>query len=164
MRCPASGGGGLHEMMHRWANHVIPTSVGSHWGFSSANGQLGGFDLTDLVRLDNGRYSAGYFGTVANGGNSVPYSPIELYLAGLIPPEEVPDLWVAKDGRWLNEYDDARNRLFTASEIETWSIERIVREHGLRMPNFRHSQKHFRAAAILLVDDLFPETREQLQE
>ena len=157
-------GPALHEMMHRWANHIIPTSVGSHWGFSSANGQLGGFDLADLVRLGNGRYSAGHFGIVANGGNSVPYSPIELYLAGLIPPEEVPDLWIAKDGRWLDEHDDAGNRIFTASEIETWSIERIVREYGARVPNFHHSQKHFRAATVLLVDESFPETREQLQE
>ena len=27
--------------------------------------------------------------------NWIPYSSIELYLAGLIHPEEVPDLWVA---------------------------------------------------------------------
>ena len=35
----------LHEFLHDWANFVVPTSRGSHWGFSSAHGQLGGFDL-----------------------------------------------------------------------------------------------------------------------
>ena len=33
--------------------------------------------------------------TVGMGRKLDPYSPIELYLAGLIHPEEVPDLWVA---------------------------------------------------------------------
>lgn len=97
-----------------------------------------------------------------------PYSPIELYLAGLIPPEEVPDLWIAKDGEWLREDgewidDDSGNPVFIASDIEIWSIERLVQEHGVRVPDFRNSQKHFRAAAILLVDDQFPVTRERLQ-
>ena len=90
----------LHELLHAWANFAVPTAREAHWGFSSANGQLGGFDLDNLVNHGGGRYSAGSFATIANGGNSVPYSPIELYFAGFIPPWEVPDLWVAKDGQW----------------------------------------------------------------
>ena len=148
----------LHELLHAWANFVIPTAVGAHWGFSSANGQLGGFDIRNLVSLGNGRYSAGRFGTVANGGNSVPYSPIELYLAGLIPPEEVPDLWVAKDGRWLNEEDASGNRVFLAPDVETWSARRIVDEYDVREPDWTRSQKSFRAATVLLTDDEFPAT------
>ena len=152
-------GPALHEFMHQWANWVIPTSRGVHWGFSSAHGQLGGFDIDDLVSLGNGRYSAGgRFGTVANGGNGVPYSPVELYLAGLIPPGEVPDLWVAKDGEWTDERDESGHYIFTASEVETWSVRRIVREHGSRVPNWLDSQKSFRAAVVLLVDDEFPAT------
>ena len=86
----------LHEIMHSWANYTIPTADELHWGFSSANGQLGGFDRSNLVDHGGGRYSAGKFATFANGANFVPYSPIELYFAGLIPPTEVPDLWVGR--------------------------------------------------------------------
>ena len=152
----------LHEIMHSWANFTIPTAAGGHWGFSSANGQLGGFDRSNLVDHGGGRYSAGRFGTFANGGNGVPYSPIELYFAGLIPPSEVPDLWVAEDGTELKDasgnwvYDDSGYKIFTASRISEWSIERIVAEHGTRMPDSRQSQKHFRAALILAVDPLHP--------
>ncbi len=74
-------GPSLHEILHAWANFAVPTAVGAHWGFSSANGQLGGFDLADLEDLGGGRYAAGRFGTFANGGNGPPYSPIELYFA-----------------------------------------------------------------------------------
>ena len=157
-------GPSLHEIMHEWANFVVPTTNRSHWGFSSANGQLGGFDLADLVEHSPGKYSAGRFGANANGGNSVPYSPIELYLAGFVPPSEVPDLWVAKDGAWTDETDESGNRIFTASDIESYSIKRIVSENGVRDPDFRDSQKHFNAAAILLVDDMYPATKEVLEE
>ena len=152
-----------HEIMHAWANFVIQTDWRPHWGFSSANGVLGGFDLADLVHLGNGRYTAGRF---EGWGNDAPYSPIELYLAGMIPPEQVPDLWVANDGRWLNEWDDSGNRLFAASNVETWSIERIVREYGARTPDWLRSQRAFRAAAILVVDNPFSAsaTAQQLRD
>ena len=150
-------GPSLHEIMHSWANYTIPTALRVHWGFSSANGQLGGFDRANLIEHGGGRYAAGFFGLIANFGNSLPYSPIELYFAGLIPPSEVPDLWVAEDGEWTDEWDDASGgRIFTASQVSTWSIERIVAEHGARIPNSRQSQKDFRAAFILLIDSKRP--------
>ena len=149
-------GPSLHEIMHSWANYAIPSMVGGHWGFSSAHGQLGGFERTNLIDHGSGRYSAGRFGTIANGGNSLPYSPIELYFAGLIPPSEVPDLWVAEDGEWLGEDDSSGHPIFTASQVSTWSIERIVAEHGARLPDSSLSQKQFRAALILLVDQRHP--------
>ena len=33
------------------------------------------------------------------------YNPMGLYLAGLIPADEVPDFWVAEDGEWLRDDD-----------------------------------------------------------
>ncbi len=140
-------GPGLHELMHTWANYAVPTAVGGHWGFSSADGQLGGFDRDNLVELGAGRYRAGRFGTIANGGNSVPYSPIELYFAGLIPPEAVPDLWVAVDG------ERADDGSFTASDVRDYSIEDIAAEHGRRVPASSTAQRHFRAMVVLLMND-----------
>ena len=163
-------GPSLHEILHSWANYTIPTAAGGHWGFSSANGQLGGFDRANLVDHGGGRYSAGDFGLVANGGNSVPYSPIELYFAGLIPPSEVPELWVAEDGTGLKDasgnwvYADSGDQIFTASKVSTWSIERIVAEHGARVPDSNQSQKEFRAALILAVDPLHPARKSTLDE
>ena len=81
----------LHELMHQWANFVVPSAWGSHWGFSSADGNLGGFDIADLVKHGGGRYSAGGFTVAGAADNIVPYSPIELYLAGFVPPDQVPD-------------------------------------------------------------------------
>ena len=86
-------GPALHELCHAWANYAIPSSFSIHWGFSSANGQLGGFHRDNLESLGNGRYAAGQFSRNFNGPRT-PCSPIELYFAGYVGPEEVPDLWV----------------------------------------------------------------------
>ena len=159
----------LHELMHRWANYAVPSAVFAHWGFSSANGQLGGFDINDLVDHGGGRYSAGRFGTFANGGNSVPYSPIELYMAGFIPPEDVPDLWVAEDGEWLFDEDDNGvdaddgDLIFTATRVKIYTVEDIIVEHGLRIPDHSEAQHGFRAAVILLIDEHHPATKSILE-
>lgn len=163
---PFNGDGPLlHELHHAWANYAIPTAVGGHWGFSSANGRLGGFDLANFTELGGGRFSAGHFGTFGNGG---PYSPIELYLGGFVEAQEVPPLWVAADGAWLSEdgsqvYDDFGNGIFTASDIRRITVDDIIAEHGPRAPDAATAPNRVRAAAILLVDAAHPPTEAQLR-
>ena len=161
----------LHEVMHRWANFISPSSGwGSHWGFSSANGTLGGFDIDELVDHGGGRYTAGSFTVAGVAANDKPYSPIELYLAGLVPREDVPDLWVAEDGKWLldaggSHVEGPNGRwMFTASRIRSYTIDDIVELNGARVPDPSESQREFRAATILLVDDHHPVTRQVLDQ
>ena len=152
-----------HEIMHTWANFVLPSSQVSHWGFASANGLLGGFDRSNLVALGDSRYAAGRFGIWTALG-SKPYSPIELYLAGWLPADEVPSTWVASDGQWTGEVDDEHGRVFAASEVEEWPVERIIEEHGARTPTAADSQKAFRAAFVLVADRENPPEQEVLEE
>ena len=101
--------------------------------------------------------------------SSEQYSPIELYLAGFIPPEEVPDFQTAEDGEWLFDErgnivkDDNGYRMFTASGFKTVTIEGIIADHGPRVPDHSQAQKDFRAAVILLVSEQYPATREKLE-
>ncbi len=157
----AFGGPTLHEMMHRWANFIVP-SYAPHWGFTSANGNLGGFDIANLVHHGDGRYTAGDFTFAGYASNIEPFSPIELYLAGFIPPEEVPDLWVAEDGEALRDEDgniviaDNGEPMFTASRVKTYTIEDIIAEYGPRVPDASQAQWDFHAAVILLIDENHP--------
>ena len=167
-RSTVAEGPTLHELMHRWANSIVPSSYGGHWGFSSANGNIGGFDIAELVNHGVGRYSAGAFSLAGSADNIKPYSPIEMYLAGFIPPEEVPDLWVAEDGEWLRDAegrivnDDNGNPIFTESRVTTYTIEDIIAKHGPRVPGHTEAQKDFRAVVILLISEAYPATREIL--
>ena len=159
----------LHELMHRWGNSIVE-GLGSHWGWSSVHGQLGGFDIDELVDLGDGRYNAGGFGPGGFAGDFLPYSALELYTAGLGPAEEVPD-WIAgvdagfsftADGR-VEEYED-RGHVFTVSEFKTYSIDDVIAMHGHRVPDYSTSQKEFRAAAILLIDEDHPAMTEVVEE
>ena len=159
----------LHELMHRWGNFVVPITsypYGSHWGFSTSGGYLDCYDISNMIDHGGGKFSAPnpfYF------RSSEQYSPIELYLAGFIPPEEVPDFQVAEDGEWLLDErgdpvkDDKGYRMFTASGFKTHTIENIIAAHGSRVPGHLQAQKDFRAAVILLVSERYPATRERLE-
>ena len=157
----------LHEVMHQWANFIVP-QYAPHWGFTSANGQLGGFDAANLVDHGGNKYTAGDFTLAGYAHNIEPYSLIELYLAGFIAPEEVPDLLVAENGAPLldengnNVFIDG-NPVFTASNIKTYTIEDIITEQGSRIPDHSQAQRDFRAAAILLIDKNHPAARGKLQ-
>ena len=72
----------LHELMHRWANFVVPPYP--HWGFINDHCILDGHNISTMIDLGGGRYSHEF------SPNPYVYCPIELYLAGLIPPEDVP--------------------------------------------------------------------------
>jgi hypothetical protein len=132
--------------------------AGSHWGVSSVNGQLGGFDLSTLKELGDNWYSADPFGTYANGGNSIPYGNFELYLMGLIPPDEVEDVVLFKDiaatagdffgdGKWYSE------------KKVTVTVEDLIEKLGPRAPDHNKSQKEFRILTLVLTDD--PLTEEE---
>lgn len=157
----------LHEVMHLWKSdlEVIPSTEHGHWGFSSVGGQLGGFQLEELRSLGDRKYSAGNFAP-QRALESVPYSPLEMYLAGFIPSSEVPDIWVAEDGAWLMsnwtkgrrhvQKDAEGNQIFTASKVATWNVEKIVEKLGPRSPNFESSQKEFRVAFVFVTDGRVP--------
>ena len=159
----------LHESMHRWGNYVVPITsypYGPHWGLSTSGGYLDCYDISNMIDHGDGKFSAPdpfYF------RSSEQYSPIELYLAGFIPPEEVPDFQVAEDGEWLLDErgdpveDDRGYRMFTASGFKTHTIGDIIAEHGPRVPDHLQAQKNFRAAVILLVSERYPATRERLE-
>ena len=155
-------GPSVHELMHRWANFIVPPFP--HWAFNSADGILGGLNINSLVEHGGGRYSADEFSIGGWADNFRPYSPIELYLAGLIPSEEVPDLWVAEDGEaLLDESGSWDGMSFVASRIDAYTIEDIIAKHGRRVPDHSGAQKRFRAAVILLISDAYPATREFLE-
>ena len=79
----------------------------------------------------------------------IPYSNFELYLAGLIGPNEIGhDLKRAVDFKWI----DQKNGVFSASDIQTTTIEEYITEVGERVPNYLESPKHFEALYVVISD------------
>ncbi|GAB5473529.1 MAG: hypothetical protein Mars2KO_16280 [Maribacter sp.] len=148
----------LHEIAHTWGNKgFIPTTVGGHWGYASTAGQLGGFDA--LQDLGSNTYrgqmnGTNGFGSFANGGNSVPYGNLELYLMGLIPFNELESVQVA-----VNPQPGSSAGEFTAEAIDTYTPEALIMEHGARIPSYENSQKAFNALAVIISKEMLSDER-----
>ena len=167
-------GPSLHELMHHWGNYSLSTgnlsaysfdqnvqlpedilkqiNAGSHWGISSVNGQLGGFDLSTLQELGGNWYTADPFGTFANGGNSIPYGNFELYLMGLIPPDNVTDV-VLFSGLKATAKEFLDDDKWYAEGKTTVSVEDVINKLGSRVPDYTASQKNFRILTLVLTDE-----------
>ena len=136
-----TAGPSLHELLHGFhtgmaadttANYTIPTVVASHWGFSSAGGQHGGWVPGTLVSTGANAYQANSptaiapfvsrtgFGTFANGGNTIPYSNLELWTMGLIPDSALQAVQVAENAV------STGIGTFTATNIATYTPAQII--------------------------------------
>jgi hypothetical protein len=156
-------GPSLHELTHNWGNFIIPTkdwndpseyNAMPHWGFTGGNtrGQLGGFQESTLQVNIGGnpdRYSVGSFGGFANGGNSVPYTDLELYLMGMIPLTDVANFDVFSG---LSQVTTAGSNIeFTASTRVTYNNAKILADAGgARNPSNITSQKNFRSLVVII--------------
>ncbi len=138
----------LHEIVHYWGNYdFIPTTVGGHWGYASVGGQLGGFD--ELTDLGNNTYKANVegrdgFGTFANGGNSLRYGNLELYIMGLIGVNELEPVQVAENPQ------SAGNSTFTADNITILTAADLISRNGERVPSTQNAQKAFKGITVVL--------------
>ena len=140
----------LHEIAHSWTNKgILPTTVGGHWGFASAAGQLGGFD--EIEDLGNKSYRGKLngqngFNTFANGGNSIIYGDLELYAMGLIGANALEPVQVAENPEWTQQSAGE----FTADAIETYTAQDLISLHGARIPSATDSQKAFKALTVII--------------
>lgn len=161
----------LHEFMHQYANSLFTTQriesgeavdETGHWGFSGCGGQLGGFDQSTLqANVDGiaGKYKASMpgrqsFSGIANGGNSVPFSNLELYLMGMIPEAELTPFDVfsglAIDAADGDPDEGTWNGKFRATSRVRYTREKIVADFGPRVPSCLHAQKDFKLLVVVL--------------
>jgi hypothetical protein len=163
----------LHETFHHWGVRLTSNlgfgregarNFGGHWGAVGVFGQEGGFDPTTLRCADppdarppgcraaaDGRMhvTVGRFSSYANGGDSIPYAPLELYLMGLIPRAEVGGPLLALDGAEMLSDDPATRRMTWAiTGTHPISMDDIVRAHGERPPA-PPEERAFRGAFVL---------------
>lgn len=155
-----SGGLGLHEVMHTWANWMLeaehwdsqlwkPIPAQAHWGFAGCGNVLGGFiqsSLRDSVDGNPNKYSF----TLPPGNT---FSDFELYVMGLLPPTAIQPFDVFTQA---THYDLSG---LIANSRKTYDRFRIEAEFGVRTPDYLSSQKEFRALVVAVTS--LPLTKEQ---
>lgn len=147
-----------HEMGHAWGVDIgqtlglMDTWNGSimlgHWNtLADMQGQMGAFYFDDKGNV--GHFAANGDGTwhLVSNMEVPPYSPLELYLMGMIPPEEVPPVHI------LQNPDLTDLTRITAASYKTVTIDQIMQaEGGARIPSSAESQKDFTLAFIVTQD------------
>lgn len=144
---PAPGVPITHETGHRWGVKIGLglSNDGSHWGLVAADGVLGGFPPSALNDLGGGVFQL----TRASALPDRPqrFSDLELYLMGLMPPEEVAPVSVVSD----YTITDSSNPTYLTlnATLRTVSVDDIVAEHGPRLPAFGDAPTEFRSAFVV---------------
>lgn len=141
-----------HELMHRWSSYVryrdlsgtvrddLLGHLDSHWNSLVDNGAsvMYGHDWREI--------EAGVF---ESGQVRRRYSELDLYLAGMLQPSAVSPLALlrtsAPDIPLLPQAG-----LQVSAEVESIDLSQIIDFEGPREPSVAASQKHFRAALVLL--------------
>lgn len=93
------------------------------------------------------------------------FSYLDLYLMGMLDPEDVPDFFIIKDLRELRTDDDG-HKVFSGERVDL-TIDNIIASEGVRAPDRSTSQKEFETAFIYLVapgEVVDPERLERLGE
>jgi hypothetical protein len=158
----------LHETLHHWGMFLdqrlgFGGEWGPHWGPTSVNGQHGGFDRSTLrcsapegetLLCDRNaeglmEVSTAPFSPNANGGDAVPYAPLELYLMGLLDAEEVEEEFlILEQTTFLGEANDRLQ--FTTSNIRTVTMDEILSTQGGTRPLLSEEERAFRGAFIFV--------------
>jgi hypothetical protein len=138
----------IHETLHLWGGGDLLPIVesnegfvnGGHWGMSSADGILGGFELESLSIVEDGVYRTNLFSHNGNSGLHEFLSPLELYMMGVLPASEIPDTTVFGGVSQVNDTDSCEDygyewwagSCFRATKQTVVSVEDIADVAGER--------------------------------
>lgn len=151
-----------HELGHAWMvavgrslgimNETYPGPIKmGHWNkMSDVQGQMGAYYFDDSSAVGHFAYNGDETWRLISNTEVEPYSPMELYLMGLIPSSEVPPVHILK-----NPDTSDPNRIL-AESYQTFTVEEILAlEGGERVPSAADSQKEFNLAFIVLQEEPF---------
>ncbi len=148
-----------HELLHQWAAHVTfideegqvsddllgkkspGEDKGSHWSYLL---NTSGSVLYGNRWLDNGD------GTFSSHQARKYYSPLDLYLAGLYHPSEVPPMLLI-DNPDIDPEKLPESGVAITGAPRTVTIDDIIAAEGERIPGPDESQKDFRIGFVLAV-------------
>ena len=149
-----------HEAGHRflaWTSVRDESGLGIMWGRSNVHWSFNFDSEASLVEgnriRDNGLGMSPRFDTVATAEG---YSPLDQYLFGLRPPEEVPPLFAALDTNGLpNASPPHVGTSFNGRRYDI-SIQDVIAEAGPRVPDSGIAQRNYRFAFVLVQSAVSP--------
>ncbi|NPA31253.1 MAG: hypothetical protein GXO37_04565, partial [Chloroflexi bacterium] len=150
-----------HEIAHTWGaglgadlGLIQEGKAGRfHWNaLSDIGGQLGAYYFAPNGEVGHFAYNGDDTWRWVPNTTVEPYAPLELYMMGLIPPEEVPPVHILQDP----DLSDPEH--ITAAAVRTVTIEEIMAaEGGPREPAYPNTPRAFNLAFIVVQEGPFDE-------
>jgi hypothetical protein len=142
-----------HELGHQWINYVYP--IGSpHWpisdmaqgvmGMNIPGTNVGGSFPFELIPNGNGNYLLHY---VPDLVNTIGFTDLDLYLIGLLPPQNVKGGIVFQN---QNQGDQLKDNGVLVGPTFTINTDTFINSYGPRIPTSETSIKKFRVATIII--------------
>ena len=171
LRLGIGNGPTLHETLHHWGVFLDASlgfgrdatmNFGPHWGVASVFGQHGGFQADTLRCADGGplpcaadtggriQLRVAEFGPAANGGDSIAYAPIELYLMGLRTHEGLDDIVLLRDANFVSQDDGTGDFFFDTAGTTTLTIAELGVAQGGFRATVPEAERHFRGAFVFV--------------
>ncbi len=141
-----------HEFLHQWGSQIKvrgadgkPSAMllgrdGSHWSFL--------FDSGASVEYGNQWQDNGN-GTFTSVASRQFFSPLDLYLMGMLKKEEVPPFFVI-DSPGVDKTRLPENGVTISGTRRNLTIDDVIAAEGPRIPDAEHAQKEFRLGFVLL--------------
>ena len=163
-----------HEMGHRWSAFVSAKVNGetialgpTHWARGLQAPVAFPYQRpTEASAMGGGVWQDNFDGTFTQLDDDyyVPatgWSYLDLYLMGLIAPEEVPDFFILRNlvpaGR------DPQGRAVVKAERTKVTIQDVIAAEGPRTPDVYHSQRQFNTGMVVMVEHRKAPTKELLE-
>ncbi len=144
-----------HEMGHAWSAYIgkkfaVIDEWSPHWNdMIDVQGQMGLYYFDD-GNVGHFAYNGDETWHLVSNYDVEPYSPLELYVMGLIPSSEVPDMHILVNP----DFTDVEH--ITADSYKTITMEQVVQSAGgERVPSYEDSQKDFNMAFVVAQDTEF---------
>ncbi len=150
----------VHEIGHNWVvspalrakigeERVYLSQIsGGHWRnnlHSPVAVSISGRDESSTMGGTNWRDNGdGTFSRIRSQVLTSGFSYMDLYLMGLIPPENVPDFYMVNNYEFV-EIDSDGNWLYTVDKVDV-AIEDVIAANGPRFPTYLESPKDFNMA------------------
>lgn len=153
-----------HEIGHRWLAHAkfvdstnnisnaLLSSDESHWNYF--------FDSEGSYLYGN-NWNDNHDGTFTSTGGTQRYSKLDLYLMGMIPPNEVGPLTLLQSSYSPSSEFPAAGVTIPAQPTSV-DISSITSAIGTRVPNSTSASHEFRVAILYLTDPNIPATTQDL--
>ncbi|HWG38012.1 MAG TPA: hypothetical protein VN690_09875 [Terriglobales bacterium] len=152
-----------HEMGHRWSafvsaqigNELIPLGP-THWARGlQAPVPFPYLRPTEASAMGGGVWQDNHDGTFTQLDDDyyVPptgYSYLDLYLMGLVSPQEVPDFFVLSN--LVPSGHDAQGHAIFQADRTPVTIQEVIAAEGPRVPDVMHSQRQFNTGMVMVVE------------